>query len=187
MMVLRNPTLNHLSEGNPFTFILAKGGVYRLPSKSYFDVEEILELDGTVDRAKWIERKFYSLLSALEDEGLLDGTPSRYAYIKFDLLRPLPKQLRIAKSELEGIASNQRSPRLKGRSRELWPIYLRVIDAKDQGASDMDVFNHLLNEAEVLHDLDLYERLEKVEQEAVLIHDWRESAYRLLTNAPVFL
>jgi len=70
--------------------------------------------------------------------------------------------------------------------RENWPLYLRVIDAEDQGATDMEVYRQLLGEAEKSRDIEFYDRM-NVEQEAVLIHDWRKAARTTMENVAYYL
>lgn len=186
MMTVPNPALNHIADKNPF--VIDKGGIkYTLPPRSYWeDMEPFESLEGA-KRLEFIERRFQFLLYCLEKEGILEGAPSPLAYVRFDLTRPLPQQMKTAKSQLEKLAGKRRAPRLKGKDRDLWPIYLRVIDAKDQKAKDMEIFHHMLKEAEKNQDVALYERMMIVDQEAVLISDWKAAARRLMKTAAAFL
>ena len=57
-------------------------------------------------------------------------------------------------------SGKRRKPRLGGKERELWPVYLRVIDAKDQDAKDMEIYKQILKDAES-SDVGLYDRMER--------------------------
>lgn len=184
MQVMWNPILEQLHK-NPFQ--RNKGGsLYRLPSREYWEENYVIAgLEG-MERLERIEQRFQALLYYLEDEGLLENAPSPFAYVRIDLTRPLPQQMNSAKTKLGKIAGKRRAPRLGGKDRELWPVYLRVIDAKDQGARDMEIFHQILKDAESF-DVDLYDRMEKVRNEAVLIADWIEAANQRMETVSAFL
>ncbi len=109
--------------------------------------------------------------------------------IRFDLSKPLNRQLADAKltlkTEADRLEAKFPKPKLFGKVRKNWPLYLRVIDAKDQGATDMEVFRQLLGDLEKT-DVDLYDQM-NVHQEAVLIHDWKEAGRNTMKNAAYYV
>ncbi len=181
MRKIWNPCLNYTQlVGNPFQF---QGGTqfkfspravwehYRHEGKSYQELYE-------------------AMLNALETEGLLMGvdewsSTDLIAFVRFDLTRSIEPQLTRAKVGLKKDAFIKRSPPSGESVRRNWPRHLRVIDAKDQDATDMEIYRQLLGEAEK-NGVELYDRM-NVEQQAVLIHDWKEAARTTMKNAACYL
>jgi hypothetical protein len=126
--VVWNPTIEK-HERNPF--ILEKGGgLFWLPERAYWE-----EIESG--------RQFTALLGGIEQMGLLKGDESPYVYVRFDVTAPLIAQLKRARDELEEYCGKERSPRLTNKARNLWPLYLRLIDADDAGAKPMQIFRQL--------------------------------------------
>jgi hypothetical protein len=65
----------------------------------------------------------------------------------FDLLKPLGPQITQARATLKGLQM-QRYPdfeQFKKRTQN-WPRHLRVIDAKDQGSTHQEIYDHIVDE-----------------------------------------
>lgn len=66
------------------------------------------------------------------------------AFVKFDLNRPLSQQMSKVKADLEELdlhlIKRKRALRLGGKDQKNWSLYLRLIDAEDQGAKSMEIF-----------------------------------------------
>ena len=191
-----NPRLRKFGKADPFLFG-KPGEQLTLGFRDNWDdinLQMMWADDLGLDEAGCYRKLLKDLLDLLECEGLIESmpdpnafhVPGPYTFIRFDLARPLPQQLKTAKSQLEKLAGKRRAPRLGGKVRELWPIYLRVIDAKEQGEKDMEIYRHIFEEAEENLDTALYERM-NVRQEAVLIADWTAAAHRLMETASIFL
>jgi len=60
--------------------------------------------------------------------------------LAFDLDQPIPKLIDDAKSFLEMLQDDMKSkPKTKRAQKELYPIYLRVLDGKDSGATPTEI------------------------------------------------
>jgi hypothetical protein len=66
------------------------------------------------------------------------------AFVKFDLNRPLSQQMSKVTADLEELdlhlIKRKRALRLGGKDQENRSLYLRLIDAEDQGAKPMEIF-----------------------------------------------
>jgi hypothetical protein len=106
-------------------------------------------------------------IAELEKEG-------RLKLIAFDLARPLPDQLKEAKSTLAK-AQREKVNNMKQR-REKWVRHLRVVDASDQGATYSEIYEHFAEEIANGDDdvLDDWYRPEK--QPGAIVADWIKKA-----------
>jgi len=70
--------------------------------------------------------------------------------IRFDLSKPLQHQILVAQETLEIEAKELGvqfpRPQLSGKTRKTWPRHLRVIDAKDQGATHEEIYEQFVEE-----------------------------------------
>jgi Proteobacterial transcriptional regulator-like domain len=128
------------------------GVVIAHQSESHFQAGAFLaeRHPSLVDRGA---KKLRDRAKADEDAGLVD--------YRFDLKRPLEPQLKKAKRHLQGVQEEFYGNRNTSRpSRERWPLYLRVLDARDAGASWSRITNELgfppnSNKARRTHELAL--------------------------------
>ncbi len=167
---------------NPF--FLVGGTSVSVPSKEWMlEKWQILERERPEelkDYFTWlINYMSYSGITA-PLEGEKDLRPKhlqKIVTILFDLNKPIKPQILTARGtlEIEAEKIGAKIPRAQfyGKIRDTWPRHLRVIDAEDQGASDKDIYDQFLRESEV--NLEQYDRL-NVEQEYVLVHDWKKAA-----------
>lgn len=74
----------------------------------------------------------------------------RVAIAAFDMSEPLGPQIANVEAQLEReqrkLGKKPRSPRLKGKDRKLWPLYLRLLDAEGLGLRPMEIFKILEKE-----------------------------------------
>jgi hypothetical protein len=74
----------------------------------------------------------------------------KLALAAFDLTLPIKKQIKRVEHLLESAQKMHQgrppSPKLTGKARRLWPIYLRLIDAADQGVRPMEIFKQFEEE-----------------------------------------
>ena len=132
------------------------GKSFRLPHADFylggfdrFFSSRKLDAEAKFDHAREIYRKVISILVNL---GLTDDKEYQHlSYIKFDLTKPIDYQLTIAKGQLATDAETYRisapqSRKLFGKTRDNWPRHLRVIDAKDQGATHEEIYEQFVEE-----------------------------------------
>jgi len=92
----------------------------------------------------------------------------------FSFAGRIDEQIAHAKAELEkleeelALTDQHRNPKLHGEARGLWPIYLRLLDAVEQGARPMEIFRHF--EAEGMSEI------QEAANEASKIRGWIEAA-----------
>lgn len=73
-----------------------------------------------------------------DESGLYVQRPD-YATLTFDLRKPLPQQLRRAGSMLKKRQINVVITKPPNKGADLWPLYLRVLDADEAGATTAQV------------------------------------------------
>lgn len=79
-----------------------------------------------------------------------DEEPDMVLTYRFSLAKPIGEQITRAEEDLKErqrkALGQKLSPKMYGASRETWSRHLRVIDAKDQGASHSEIFNQFVYE-----------------------------------------
>ena len=105
----------------------------------------------------------------------------------FDLYKPLPQQLKKVEYLLKAQQKHQSGKPIQFRKhQDLWPVYLRLLDAEHQGnPKAMKIHEHLMDEAKQ-QDVSEYDRL-AVENPATLIADWQSQAKKLRDKAVSYL
>lgn len=169
MQSLTNPNLDRI-DYNPFRIEL-DGSLFYFPSRAYF--EEFHEIWKPTEP----DRMFYALLFYLEIAGILqDSGPMQIEHIRFDLSKPLEYQLKVAKQNLIHSRKSYEiahppKVHLWGETRNLWPLYLRLIDADDQGAKPMVIFRQFEEEG--------MEEIQEAANEAAKISDMIKAARKV--------
>lgn len=105
----------------------------------------------------------------------------------FDMKRPLTPQLKKIERILKEQQKYHSGKLIQFRKRqELWPAYLRFLDAEHQGnPKAMEIHEHLMDEAKQRPQSE-YDRL-NVDNPATLITDWQSQAKELRDKAVSYL
>ena len=186
MRKIWNPCLNYTQlVGNPFQF---QGGTqYKFPPRAYWEHYR--------HEGRSYQELYEALLNALETEGLLMGvdewsSTDLIAFVRFDLTRPIDPQLAIAKAELKKDAFIKRAPPSGEGVRRNWPRHLRVIDAKDQGATHAEIANQFVEDGSVdekmMYSTAGVESTQKSHHKAT-VSQWYKEAKGVMVQAAVSL
>ncbi len=117
-------------------------------------------------------------------ERIWDGS---LATALFDLNKPLSSQLTQIERTLKEQKKYQSGKLIQFRKRqELWPVYLRLLDAENQGKPKaMEIWDHFSDEARQ-QEVSEYDRL-CVDNPATLIANWQSQAKELRYKAVSYL
>ena len=115
------------------------------------------------------------------------GRDGHLCMVTIDLNRPLKSQLNDAYPMLKNAQESHNKEKVVFRRHtNLWPLYLRILDAQAQGdPAAMKIYNYLLNETKQ-HDVDLYDAM-CVDNPATLISDWQTAAIKVRNSATRYL
>ena len=115
---------------------------------------------------------------------------NHFVKVPFDLDRPLPEQIKSAKAALKSLQSQLHGKHLQRRlHRDKWPLYLRVIDAREAGETLETIGRELLglDPDAASEDLPVHEFDRKIDRSdnaaAAALQVWEQARY-LMFNFP---
>lgn len=115
--------------------------------------------------------------------------PEGFAAYTFDLRKPIPPQIKKAKNDLRDLQKHRRGKiEQRRRHQKKWPLYLRLLDAREIGEAWETIAYALLLDVETIGDLPIEEYDRLVEKggsiAAAKAYQVWEAARELMFNFP---
>ena len=195
---------------NPFA-MLSGGESFRLPDRHYFETdffcERNIELDDDAGKLTTLLDYFESLNLFESDEGADDE------FFRLQHHKPIRPQKKLINKRLDSLqesrtklkkhlrSEDKNDPfsfhnalpqglRLAGKDQENWVRHIRIIDAKDQGATHAEIAKQFV-EDEIVDEATVYKFTENKEtnksRHKALVSQWYDQAIRVMEKASHFL